>query len=101
MSTYSIRRGPFVLEIGSSSTLPTEDDIIQDSGGSYPELRAQINPFSPKLHFSGCFNTVTRNRIRIFQPGKGENGDAASHKEQAPRVTAKQVGVRQSWVKKR
>lgn len=36
MSTYNIRRGPFVLEIRSLSVLPTEDDIIQDSGGSNP-----------------------------------------------------------------
>lgn len=116
--------------------LPTEDDIIQDSGGSdpvagvlrrgkcerpgessvirhflstygfrhhmtyisgsyylnvstvgyNPELRTQIKPFSPKLHFPGYFNTAIGTRTRIFQPEKEKMETLYRTRNKAPHV---------------
>lgn len=56
--------------------------------GYNPELRAQIKPFSPKLHFPGCFNTATRNRTRTFQPEKEKMETLYRTRNKAPHVTA-------------
>lgn len=56
--------------------------------GYNPELRAQIKPFSPKLHFPGCFNTATRNRTRTFQSEKEKMETLYRTRNKAPHVTA-------------